>query len=665
MADGNLTPLVEAVGITKRFGDLVANDDINLAIHGGEVHALLGENGAGKTTLTRIVYGLSQPDSGELRVGGVATRITSPKEAMAVGIGVVTQEFSLVGPMTVTENVMLAAVGLGAVDRRAARVGVQDTAARLGLHVDPDARVEQLSVGERQRVEILKALHHDCRVLILDEPTAVLTPLDVEALFATIRRLRSEGIGIVFISHKLREVVAIADRVTVLRRGRVVATQPIGGLDPGHLADLMIGHVDADDVDVAPAVGVVIEGPDPPPPAAAPVAAGSVLEMRQVTLERDGVRRLDDVSIVVAAGEIVGVAGVSGNGQTELVDVLCATAVPTSGAIIVDGVDVTAADPVGRIRAGLGRITEDRRGSVIPGLTVEQNLVLEDLDRFRRYGFTQRSRVRRHARRLIADFDIRAQPHDTVGGLSGGNLQKVLLARALSRDPRALVAAQPTRGLDVGAYAYVHDQLRRVRDAGGGVLLISEDLDELLALADRVVVLFGGRIIGELPRAEATPRAIGLLMTGHAVASREPRAAGPAPRGGEHRSPWRSPSSPRSSSRRSRFGPVAPARRRRTGATSSRHSRRGTASKRCSWRPRRCCSPGSPWPSPSAPATTTSVPRDSSSPGPSERPFPGCMPRTSMPGSPFPWRSPPAPSPACCGRCCRPGSNAPRASMKW
>ena len=515
MADGNLTPLVEAVGITKRFGDLVANDDINLAIHGGEVHALLGENGAGKTTLTRIVYGLSQPDSGELRVGGVATRITSPKEAMAVGIGVVTQEFSLVGPMTVTENVMLAAVGLGAVDRRAARVSVQDTAARLGLHVDPDARVEQLSVGERQRVEILKALHHDCRVLILDEPTAVLTPLDVEALFATIRRLRSEGIGIVFISHKLREVVAIADRVTVLRRGRVAATQPIGGLDPGHLADLMIGHVDADDVDVAPAVGVVIEGPVPPPPAAAPVAAGSVLEIRQVTLERDGVRRLDDVSILVAAGEIVGVAGVSGNGQTELVDVLCATAVPTSGAIIVDGVDVTAADPVGRIRAGLGRITEDRRGSVIPGLTVEQNLVLEDLDRFRRYGFTQRSRVRRHARRLIADFDIRAQPHDTVGGLSGGNLQKVLLARALSREPRALVAAQPTRGLDVGAYAYVHEQLRRVRDAGGGVLLISEDLDELLALADRVVVLFGGQIIGELPRAEATPRAIGLLMTGH------------------------------------------------------------------------------------------------------------------------------------------------------
>ena len=512
-------PLVEAVGITKHFGDLVANDDISLAIHGGEVHALLGENGAGKSTLTRIIYGLSQPDSGELRIGGLATRITSPKHALAAGIGVVTQEFSLVGPMTVTENVMLAAIGLGAVDRRAARREVQDTAARLGVHVDPDARVEELSVGERQRVEILKALHHDCRVLILDEPTAVLTPLDVDALFATIRRLRSEGIGVVFISHKLREVVAIADRVTVLRRGRVVTTQPIGGLDPGRLADLMIGHVDADDVAVAPAVGVAVVEPEAMQVASPPIDAAAVLEVRRVSLERDGVRRLDDVSIVVGSGEVVGVAGVSGNGQTELVEVLCATVAPTAGTIIVDGVDVTAADPVGRIRAGLGRITEDRRGSVVPGLTVEQNLVLEDLDRFRRFGLTQRGLVRRHARRLIADFDIRAQPHDTAGGLSGGNLQKVLLARALSREPRALVAAQPTRGLDVGAYAYVHERLRRVRDAGRGVLLISEDLDELLALADRIVVLYGGRVVGELPRTEATPRALGLLMTGQGMLS--------------------------------------------------------------------------------------------------------------------------------------------------
>jgi simple sugar transport system ATP-binding protein len=347
----------------------------------------------------------------------------------------------------------------------------------------------------------------------------VLTPLDVDALFETIHRLRAEGIGVVFISHKLREVVSIADRVTVLRRGRVVTTQPIGTLDTDQLAELMVGHVAVDDAVVEAALGAEVIEPESPTPDIVPVGAAAVLELREVALERDGVRRLDDVSIRVASGEIVGVAGVSGNGQTELVDVLCATATPTTGSVHVDGVDITAFDPVARIRAGLGRITEDRRGSVVPGLTVEQNLVLEDLDRYRRYGFTQRARVRKHARRLIADFDIRAEPHDTVGGLSGGNLQKVLLARALSRDPKALVAAQPTRGLDVGAYAYVHDQLRRVRDRGGGVLLISEDLDELLALADRIVVLFAGRIIGGLPRAEATPRALGLLMTGHEVLS--------------------------------------------------------------------------------------------------------------------------------------------------
>jgi simple sugar transport system ATP-binding protein len=511
--DDDRTPLVEAVGITKRFGALVANDDINLAVHAGEVHALLGENGAGKTTLTRIVYGLSQPDSGELRVAGVATRITSPKEAMANGIGVVTQEFSLVGPMTVTENVMLASVGLGGVDRRAARDAVIGTAARIGVHVDPDARVERLSVGQRQRVEIIKALHHECRVLILDEPTAVLTPQDAEALFATVRRLRAEGIGVVFISHKLREVVAIADRVTVLRRGRVVTTRAMAGLDTATLAALMVGDADVlGEPDTSAAVGAQVVVDTSSAPA---VAATPVLEVRGLTVDVDGVRRLDGLSLHVFSGEIVGVAGVSGNGQTELVDALCATAVPTSGSISVDGVDVTAADPVGRVRAGLGRITEDRRGSVIPRLSVEQNLVLEDLDRFRRFGFTHRSRVRQHARRLIADFDIRAEPHDTVGALSGGNLQKVLLARALSRRPRALVAAQPTRGLDVGAYAYVHDQLRRLRDDGGGVLLISEDLDELLALADRLVVLYAGRVIGELPRSEATVAELGLLMTGH------------------------------------------------------------------------------------------------------------------------------------------------------
>jgi general nucleoside transport system ATP-binding protein len=515
-------PLVEAVGITKRFGAVVANDDITLAINGGEVHALLGENGAGKTTLTRIIYGLSQPDEGELRIGGAPTRITSPKEAMAAGIGMVTQEFSLVGPMTVAENVLLASAPFGAVDRRAAHAAVLDAAARVGVRVEPDALVERLSVGERQRVEIIKALHHDCRVLILDEPTAVLTPQDVDALFGTLRRLRGEGIGIVFISHKLREVVAIADRVSVLRRGRLVTSRPATGLDTGTLAALMVGRgEELEAADTQAAIGASVA-----PTAIEVHEAGNeaVLDVRGLTVVDDGVLRLDHVSLRVGAGEIVGVAGVSGNGQTELVDVLCAMRPPSAGTIHVGGMDVTGSDPVGRIRAGLGRITEDRRGSVIPGLSVEQNLALEDLDRFRRYGLTDRRHVRRHARRLIADFDIRAEPHDAVDGLSGGNLQKLLLARALSRHPRALVAAQPTRGLDVGAYAYVHEQLRQLREAGGGVLLISEDLDELLALADRLVVLYAGRIIGELPRREATTRALGLLMTGHA---QEPAGSAP------------------------------------------------------------------------------------------------------------------------------------------
>ncbi len=510
-------PVVEVVGLTKRFGALVANDNIDLSVAAGEVHALLGENGAGKSTLTRVLYGLSQPDEGELRVDGRTVRFGSPKDAMRAGIGLVTQEFSLVGPMTVTENVMLATVGLGIADRRAARASVLEAAGRIGVDVDPDANVETLSVGERQRVEILKALYHDCRVLILDEPTAVLVPNDVQALFTTVRRLTASGLGVVFISHKLHEVVAIADRITVLRRGRVVATQPAAGLDPAAIATLMIGSDLARSPDAAELVGLPSTGSandDSPGPATVDGRA-PVLALRGLSLDADGVRLLDDVSVDVAPGEIVGVAGVSGNGQTELVSVLSAMTEPTSGTIHVGGVDVTGLDPLGRIRAGLGRISEDRRGCVVPGLTVEQNLVLEDLDQFRRWGLSQRRRMRDHTRRLIEQFDIRAEPNDPVRSLSGGNMQKVLLARALSRRPAALVVAQPTRGLDVGASAYVHDQLRAVRDRGGGVLLVSEDLDELLALADRFVVLYSGRVIGELALADATPEALGLLMTGH------------------------------------------------------------------------------------------------------------------------------------------------------
>ena len=525
-------PLVELRGITKTFGALVANDKIDLAVAPGEVHALLGENGAGKSTLTRILYGLSTPDAGEIRVDGTPTPIGSPADAMAAGIGMVTQEFSLVGPMTVTENLMLVGVGHGRIDRVAAKPKVLEAAARLGVTVDPDAVVENLSVGERQRVEILKALFHDCRLLILDEPTAVLVPQDVDALFASIRRLTEQGIGVIFISHKLHEVVAIADRVSILRRGKIVASRAAAGLDPRQIAALMVGtdagsvtdEVEAEALNTSigldlDAAGETVAAPPVPavPSGVEPTrAAAPALEVGALTLAGSGRPVLDALSVRVARGEIVGVAGVSGNGQTELVDVLCGTRAATSGSVRVGTVDITRLPVPERIRAGLGRLTEDRKGSVVPQLSVEQNLVLEDLHRFRRGPFLDRGRMRAHVKDLMERFDIRANPGDPIRSLSGGNMQKVLLARAIARDPRALVASQPTRGLDVAACEYVYSQLRALREDGAGVLLISEDLDELLGVCDRIVVILEGRIVGELPAAEATREKLGVLMTGGA-----------------------------------------------------------------------------------------------------------------------------------------------------
>ncbi|MEO6309818.1 MAG: ABC transporter ATP-binding protein [Leifsonia sp.] len=534
--------LAELVGITKTFGALVANDAIDLDVQTGEVHALLGENGAGKSTLTRILYGLSQPDHGEIRIDGHRVRIASPADAMAAGIGMVTQEFSLVDTMTVTENLMLVGVGLGTINRAAARVRVLAAAARIGVTIDPDAVIETLSVGERQRVEIVKALFHDCRLLILDEPTAVLVPHDVEVLFASIRRLTAAGMGVIFISHKLHEVAAIADRVSILRRGRIVASVPAKGLAPRQIAAMMVGAdavavSDADDVDaLATVIGLMPDdhptpaerAPEAPAPVAAPVPAPEspaaalvpavrrepALTIHELSLAGPAKQLLDRVSITVEAGEIVGVAGVSGNGQTELVSVLGGMIEASSGTVHVGTTDVTAADVTERLRAGLGRLTEDRRGSVMPNLTVEQNLVLEDLDQFRVGPFLSRRRIREHVAELMHRFDIRANATDPIRSLSGGNMQKVILARAISRNPRALVAAQPTRGLDIGACEYVYSQLRALRDDGAGVLLISEDLDELLGLCDRIVVLFSGRLIGEMRAADASREQLGALMTG-------------------------------------------------------------------------------------------------------------------------------------------------------
>ncbi len=543
-------PLVRLRGIEKSFGDLLVNDGVDLSLMPGEVHALLGENGAGKTTLMRILYGLTRPDGGSIEIGGTPVPIGSPADAMAAGIGMVTQHFSLVGRMTVTENLLLARAGLGRLDRRAGRAMVTAAAARLGVRVDPGAMVEKLSVGEQQRVEILKALSRDCRVLILDEPTAVLVPQDVDALFASIRLLTSQGMGVLFISHKLGEVASISDRVSVLRRGRIIDTVPTAGASPAQLAEMMVGRPtvgvrradrsapqDAGPLqavtDAAAEAAAGMADPATTGPAdaaataardvavtglAAPARAGAVLSIRGLRLAGRGKDVLAGIDLTVGSGEIVGLAGVSGNGQTELVRVLCGLQPPTSGTVTVNGVDITGADPERVIAAGLGRITEDRHGCVVAKLSVAQNLVLEDLPRFRRGLLLDRKAIRAHAEHLIEQFSIRAAPDDPIGTLSGGNMQKVLLARTLARDPVALVASQPTRGLDVGATEFVHTQLLARRAAGAGVLLVSEDLEELLALADRIVVIYEGALVGDIPAGDADPERLGLLMAGQTEA---------------------------------------------------------------------------------------------------------------------------------------------------
>jgi simple sugar transport system ATP-binding protein len=516
--NGPSRPLLELVGLTKRFGDLTANDDVSLSVASGEVVAMLGENGAGKSTLMKMVYGLYRPDAGTISLGGEPLDIGSPRDAMAAGIGMVTQEFSLVETMTVAENIALSGIGLGHVRASTLRQRVLETMDRVGVHLDPERLVATLSIGERQRVEIVKALFHECRVLILDEPTAVLPPQDVRALFATIARLRGTGLGVLFVSHKLREVAEISDRVVVLRRGRLVGERVTAQVGDVELASLMMGlATDTGDATAVAQTAVAIDPADADVNASAgvePEAGLPVLQIRELSMTRDGRQMLHEVTLAVHAGEIVGVAGISGNGQSDLVEVLCGMAAPSHGSVVVDGVDVTNADTATRLAVGLGRLTEDRKGSIVPGMSVEYNLVLEDLPAYSRRGLLDRGAIRRNAEAMIEEYDIRARPASAMSTLSGGNIQKVLLARALSRAPRVLVVAQPTRGLDSGAYRYVHHQLAALRDRGAGVLVISEDLDELRALCRRIAVLFRGEIVGELPVSEATGERLGIMMTG-------------------------------------------------------------------------------------------------------------------------------------------------------
>lgn len=464
---------------------------------------MLGENGAGKTTLMRIVYGLYHADEGEVWVGKERAQIRSPKDAIALGIGMVSQHFALAAPLTVAENVVL---GSGKGIRLAmedANQAVADAAAQYGIDVSPTAQVVNLSVGERQRVEILKALYRRVKILILDEPTAVLAPQEADRLFQTLRLLQNRGLSVIFISHKLHEVMAITEQITVLRGGSVVGSTLTAHTDQDTLAELMVGRA------------LQATTPKRQIERATALSPQPILELNRLSANgTNGLPAVRNVTLSIGWGEILGLAGVSGNGQTELAKVLAGTLQASGGEVILDGQPITHLDPIGKMNAGLGRIPEERHDSVVGDMTVAQNIALEHLDEFVARGKLDRRRMNAHAADLIKSYQIKARPGDRIRTLSGGNMQKVLLARVLERNPKAIVVAQPTRGLDIGATEYVRARLLEERNRGAAILLISEDLDEILELAERIAVIYEGKIMGVVRRTEAKIEKIGLMMSG-------------------------------------------------------------------------------------------------------------------------------------------------------
>jgi len=496
---------LELVDITKRFGPLVANDAVSLEVREGEIHALLGENGAGKTTLMNVLFGLLHPDSGEIRIDGEAVRFANRGQGVRHGIGMVHRHFMLVGVFTAAENIVLGFEPtlwrVGLLDRRRADREIRRLSEEFDLEVDPDAIVEDLPVGVQQRVEILKALARDAKLLILDEPTSVLTPQEIESLFRTMHALQEAGRSILFITHKLKEVLAVADRITVMRLGRVVGTTTPQEADENKLASMMVGR----------SVELVIQKSPPRP---GPI----MLELRGLTVEDDrGLIMVDHVDLDVHAGEIVALAGVQGNGQTEFAEAIAGLREVARGTIVLEGKNVTSASPRDRIRAGLADVPEDRQkdGLVMP-LSVADNLVLDiyDVPPHAHLGARDLAEVKSSAEHRIDDFDIRASSvEEGVGTLSGGNQQKVILARELSRPVKLLLASQPTRGLDVGSIEYVHRRIVEARDNGVAVLIISAELDEVLALGDRIAVMYRGRIMGIVDPSVGREE-LGLMMAG-------------------------------------------------------------------------------------------------------------------------------------------------------
>jgi simple sugar transport system ATP-binding protein len=504
MADATRTVL-EMRHITKRFPGTVANDDIDFDLREGEVHALLGENGAGKSTLMNILYGLYHPDSGEILLNGKKTSFASAKDAIESGIGMVHQHFMLIPVMTVAENIVLAEEPTYAgvmLDFGEARRRVRDLSDRYGLAVDAGSRIQDITVAAQQRVEILKALYRGAEILVLDEPTAVLTPQEAKELFAIIAELKTQGKSIIFISHKLHEVLEVADRITVLRRGKKVETVPVEGATEESLARMMVGREVLLRVDKASAK-----------------PADRLLEVSDLhVFDERGLEKVRGVSFDVRAGEIVGIAGVDGNGQTELIDALTGLTPFAEGKISVADKEVDRASTSREmLDHGIGHIPEDRqRRGLVLEFSIAENIALHDynMEPDSKLGWLYPSRLVERAGRLIKDFDVRGGGAKTLAGaLSGGNQQKVVVAREVARNPKVLIAAQPTRGLDVGAIEYVHRRLVAERDEGRAVLLVSLELEEVLSLADRILVIFEGQIVGEYSP-DVSEEELGIAMTG-------------------------------------------------------------------------------------------------------------------------------------------------------